>query len=230
MKSTSLNSIVWDMSIDSRETQKAWLRGILERTGLTPTHLARHARLNNTTLTRFLNSPHHKNALSTSTVAAIQEAVKNLTKNPSFYETKLTPINSSAQLARLGLSESDAEPYVPSSHDVSEVDAAVQAAIAGRSGVDPWLLRSRTLEGAGYLPGDILIISLNESPRPGDAVCVQVYDWSRMKAETVMRIYEPPFLMSAEQGVSRKPLLLDEERVVVRGVVLASIRARRNGL
>jgi SOS-response transcriptional repressor LexA len=93
----------------------------------------------------------------------------------------------------------------------------------------PWTLRSRALEVAGYLPGDVLIVDLNARPDDGDVVCAQVYE--RDNAETLFRIYEAPYLQAAtyQRGLF-KPLLVDGRRVVLRGVVVASIRPRLSQL
>jgi SOS-response transcriptional repressor LexA len=89
------------------------------------------------------------------------------------------------------------------------------------------VLRSRSLESAGYMPGDILMVDLNGRPEPGDVVCAQIYDRSG-KAETIFRIYEHPFLVAATlDGRLMKPHLVDNDRVVIRGVVIASLRERR---
>jgi SOS-response transcriptional repressor LexA len=89
------------------------------------------------------------------------------------------------------------------------------------------VLRSRCLEVAGYVPGDVLMVDMNAKPEQGDVVCAQVYD--RLgRAETVFRIFEDPFLVASSlDGTFFKPLLIDNERVVVRGVVVASFRDRR---
>jgi len=91
-------------------------------------------------------------------------------------------------------------------------------------GVDPWVMKSRALEHAGYLPGDILIVDLNAKPQDGDAVCAQIYDRNG-KTETAFRIYEYPFLIAASADPDlRRPVLVDNERASIRGVVMASIR------
>jgi transcriptional regulator with XRE-family HTH domain len=79
----------------------------------------------------------------------------------------------------------------------------------------------RALEGLGYLPGDIVIVDLDRKPAPGDVVCAQVYDLGRSEPETVMRIYEPPVLVAASFDEQlRRPLMVDDARVKIEGVVL----------
>lgn len=103
---------------------------------------------------------------------------------------------------------------------------AIDALIGDRPATDPWTLHTRALEGIGYLPGDILIVSLNMTPNAGQVVCAQEYRWSEGKADTIFRIYEPPYIVAASsEAAFRKPLLVDNDRVVIKGVVIASIRA-----
>lgn len=124
-----------------------------------------------------------------------------------------------------GLAETESARY--EAEPVSVVDGAIKALKGDRNGLDLWFLRSRCLEAAGYLPNDVLLVDLNARPNPGDIVCAQVYDRAG-KADTVFRIYEDPFLVSATLDRSLvKPLLIDNDRVVVRGVVIASFRERR---
>lgn len=121
-----------------------------------------------------------------------------------------------------GLGE-DAAPYDAS--DAGEVAAAVRALKSGSNTIDAWTLKTRALELEGYLPGDVVLVDLAAAPQPGDAVCAQVYDWQRMKAETVMRIYESAgavtlLLARSLDPQLHKPLVVDNERVIVKGVIL----------
>jgi AcrR family transcriptional regulator len=118
----------------------------------------------------------------------------------------------------------DAAPFVIGQGD-DPAATALRALIAGRNGIDPWTVKTRALELAGYLPGDVVLVDLNALPRPGDAVCAQVYDWPRMKAETVMRIFERAsavdlLLARSLDPAFATPLLADGERVVIKGVLL----------
>lgn len=176
--------------------------------------LARRTGKNPSTFSKFLNDPDKKALLDNSTVTLIEEA-----SGIKAYEHSLS--GKARGLAESESSRYDAEPMAPG-------NIAVDAMKAGRNGVDPWVLHSRCLETAGYMPGDVLIVDLNAKPGPGDVVCAQVYDRSG-KAETVFRIFEDPFLVAATMDASLiKPLLIDNDRVVVRGVVIASVRERKS--
>lgn len=59
---------------DPSEEQRAWLRTVLQQTKLAPTALAQRAGVAQPTITRFLNDPNAKHALSARTVAAVEKA------------------------------------------------------------------------------------------------------------------------------------------------------------
>jgi SOS-response transcriptional repressor LexA len=97
----------------------------------------------------------------------------------------------------------------------------------GHGNLDPWTLKSRALESAGYLPGDILLVALGETPVAGDIVCAQIYDWNAGKAQTVFRLFQPPYLIAATTEASLlRPHVVDDEKVVIKGVVMNSLRGR----
>lgn len=81
-----------------------------------------------------------------------------------------------------------------------------------------WAVRSRVLELAGYLPGDVIEFDMGRTPRAGEPVVAQVYDDDIGGADTVLRIYRPPFLTahSADPAVSQEPILLDQDGTAVK--------------
>ncbi len=186
--------------------QRRWLERVEEVTGLTTSEIARRAGKHHTTLTGFKNKP-ERGPLNSLTLQMISEA----TGVPLTEAARGTPAPS-------GMSE-EAEPYVATEDNAIAV--AIRALIGGRPGVDPWRLRTHALEDAGYKPGDLVIVDLNAEPKAGNAVCAQVYDWERGRAETIWRIFEPPYLIAATADRSlRKPLLVDNQQVAIKGVVL----------
>lgn len=62
-----------------RDTYKAatiaWLRKVLSETGLSPSELAKLAKVSSTTLTRPLNNPDHPHAIGGRTIAKVARAV-----------------------------------------------------------------------------------------------------------------------------------------------------------
>ena len=196
-----------------RKRHLDWVDFILKSRNWSRNRLSKEAGINPSTLTKFYNGRDGAGLLQSYTIEKIEKA----SGVPAF-ETSLPTV-------QRGLSEDESTRY--EAEPASHVPPAVDALRGNRNGVDPWVLRSRGLEAAGYLPGDILIVDLNAAPRSGDVVCAQVYDRAG-KAETVMRVYEHPFLVAATFDPSLfKPLLVDNDRVQVRGVVVASFRERR---
>lgn len=192
-----------------------WLRSLPALTGKSLSQVADEAGVARTTLYNKLR--HDDPGISTLNASIIERIVKHhRVAGPGG-----TPTPQGASVR--GFSE-DAAPFT-TTHANETAVAVLRALIAGRNGIDPWTLKTRALELAGYLPGDTVLVDLNASPRPGDAVCAQVYDWPRMKAETVMRIFERA--SAVDLLVARSldpafaaPLLVDGERVAIKGVVL----------
>lgn len=200
-----------------RRKQLAWINAILEHRGWNRTRLAREAGLDPSALSRFFNDKHNKAQLQTNSI----ERISSVGGIPP-YQTAPAPRVS-------GLAESEAEPLsIPLDTQYSEpFQLALNSIRRSRNGLDGWVMKSRALELEGYMPGDIVFVDLNERPRHGDAVCAQIYD-RHGKAETVFRIYEHPFLVSASTDpATRRPLLVDNNSVVIRGVIVSSIRPRR---
>lgn len=190
------------------QDQRAWIQGILDREGITPTELARRAGLDPSTLTRFMGGERDGHMLSARTVRKIEAVTVVKPPQPS------------------GMRE-DAVPYSAEAVPPSPLGAALAAMRSGRNGLDAWLVTSRKLEGLRIFEGDILMVDLNAEPRPGDVVCAQIYDWQHGGAQTVFRLYEPPFLLSGDMtGPARRPEAVDGRNIQVRGVVVARLSPR----
>lgn len=195
----------------TRAELKAWIEKIIAETGETASGLARKAGLATTTLTRFLAEDDGP-MLGMRSIAKIAHATR---RQPLGLAPAAAP-------AAGGLAEAEAEPYVASGGPVA---SAVAALVSGRNAADPWLLKSHALELAGYMPGDILIVDLAQVAQSGNVVCAVDYKFGNVKPETVFRIYEWPYLVAASSAPRlRKPLLVDNERVVIKGVIVASLR------
>lgn len=198
-----------------RRKQRDWLRDIIARHGIAPTRLAKAAGLTPTTITRKVNDPSDTTILSDANVAKIVAYLGE--PAPAFHGGVAAPA--------AGFRDREAEPYLAVPHDPL---ADAIARLTAHEGVDAWVLGSRALDYEGYRPGDILIVDLNGQPRAGDVVCAQLYDWQRPGGtQTAFRLYEPPYLVGAgPDDASRKPRLIDSENVVIKGVVLTSLRPR----
>jgi hypothetical protein len=195
-----------------RRKQLAWVNATLLANGWKPTNLARISGFDPSTLSRFLADPLNKAQLNSTVVQKIALA------------GGIPPYLTEPPTQQRGFAESEATPYVAE-------DNAIAAAVAGFQvqgpAIDAWVMKSRALEFAGYLPGDVLVVDMNATPRDGDTVCAQLYD-RQGQAETAFRIYEKPFLVAASADAAlRRPVLIDGERAIVRGVVVASLRNRK---
>ncbi len=198
----------------NREQLRSWLRRVLAETNLTATAVARKSGVAQTTITRFLSNDDGP-IISNRTVAKIENATGIFVSNmPS--------------TAHAGFGEVEGVPYTVEDDASTPINKAIAALIDGRPAADPWILKTRAIEGAGYGFDDIAIVDLNAKPAAGDAVCAQVYSWSEGRADTIFRLYEPPFLVSTSAAKQfRKPHLVDGDRVIIKGVLTECIKLRR---
>jgi transcriptional regulator with XRE-family HTH domain len=201
-----------DSSTKPTPDHRQYVRSIIAKSGWNQTELARRAGIDPSTLSRFLAST-SAGLLRPSTIQRL-EHVSGLSVDGK-------ELSDSAS----GFAESDAVP-LPAPSD-ERLKNAIAALTCGRGPVDAWTLKSRSVEQAGYRSGDILLVRLGETALTGDLVCAQVFDWARSKAETVFRIFAPPFLVAATPDPGLYPPHdTSNDKVLIKGVVIASIRMR----
>lgn len=201
--------------------QHSYIERVMQRTGWSQTELAARAGLDPSTLSRFLASAGTGRALRSTTIRKI-EAVAGIPLRESDEEPGVT------QPAAGVFAEQEAEPLDASRRP--SLRAVIETLSMGRGNVDPWVLKGTALEGAGYRAGDILLVALGETPLAGDVVCAQVYDWAAARAETVFRLFQPPYLVAAcFDPKLMRPLVVDGAKVAIRGVVVTTIRGRGGG-
>jgi transcriptional regulator with XRE-family HTH domain len=203
----------------TRDEIASWIKEVLAKTGDTPSALARKAGLATTTITRFLNDP-----------GSPMLSLRSMAKIAHVAGVATVPGAPSASPPSVGFAEAEGEPFHVTNAD-TPVDRAIRALISQRNAADPWILRTRAIEALGYLVGDIVIVDLNCKPISGDAVCAQSYNWEKGQAITIFRIYEPPYLVAATLDTAlsaalRKPLLVDNDRVIIKGVITDELRSR----
>ncbi|PJN95096.1 hypothetical protein CNY89_10525 [Amaricoccus sp. HAR-UPW-R2A-40] len=115
----------------------------------------------------------------------------------------------------------------PAAPNVLQRLAESIASVASRPGFDLWQVRDRSMQTAGYLPGDFMLVrELGDEGADilhvGDAVIAQVLSPVSGEAETVFRRFDPPFLMPSSLDPEDKPVLgIDAQ---IRGKVVASWR------
>jgi hypothetical protein len=195
--------------------QRVWLEEIIKATGKSASQIAEASGVSDTTLTRLLNNPDYEGTLSQLTIDRVKETFS--VPGPEEYA------GGTGRRPKV-LSFSEAE-RVAISGGATPLERVLKELTAGRNGADAWRLKTDALAAAGYLPGDVLIVDLNQVAAPQDAVCAQVHDWKGGGAETVWRVFTPPFLVGAAlDRTAYKPLLVDNDRVIIKGVVVAMFR------
>ncbi len=191
------------------ETIRSWLLEVLRITGMKPTPLAKQAGLAPSTLLRALD-PDQPSALERRSIKKIVDTFgvpgpylpdAPAHRPPGFAEAELL------------------EPDGPVALFAGEPMTANQFVR---------VVNTRALDLAGYVPRDDILLDMAETPSAGDIVAAQVYNLARGTAETVLRIYDPPYLTlrSTDPGAQAKPLLVDTERVKIMAVAIKVLRRR----
>jgi AraC-like DNA-binding protein len=195
-----------------RARQLAWLREVERATGKSLSRIAAEAGVSSNLLTRFVSAD--KGTLSPVTVLAVSRSTGLLT--PDEMPEDIEGFEEGRRLEPRAL-EQRSKP----------VAAAIALLVGDNPDAAPWLLNTRALEDVGYLPGDVVVVDAHVKPADGDAVCAQIY--SRGSAETVFRLYVPPYYLVAASSDPRlrEPLMVDGKRVAVYGTIIASFRMRR---
>lgn len=196
-----------DVPTEAREIIRLWLARELDRHGWKPAQLAKQAKTSASTVYRALEDG-----------GTFTPNARTLKKFADALGSAMPPGFAT------GFAETEAEPF---RYDAGEdFNSFIKAYVSGRTGVDPWVLRTRALDLLGYLPGDVVILDLNAAWRPKDIVCAQ---WWRpgagSRTETIWRQYEPPYLVSisSDRSIQR---LIHEDAVDQKGAVIASFRPR----
>lgn len=200
------------MALDQRET-KEWLKAIAVYMNLSPSQLALNSGMAASTLTRYLND-------NTNSVGITQGSLEKVARYSGFRPNQMPG------RLRAGFAEADAVPFQQDDQPFpSWVKSAVTAAKAGRNGIEAWLMKSAALDAVGLMPGDIVIFDQNSRAKTGDVVLAQIVDQVSGTAETVMRLYQAPFLLTHSMRMGpQRPEQVDEERVSIAGVSIGTIR------
>lgn len=201
------------MAKPTQQATRDWVLAVLKATGWSPHRLATEAGVSPSTVHRALNDPRF---VTKDTTLAKLAAAAN-TNKPARHRSVAHP----------GILGGFAE---PEAIFVSPDEFATEYAIRLMDGEAVWRLNSRAIELAGYRPGDYLLVSQHVTARAGDAVCVQLYNLQLGSAETVFRIFEPPFVdvRSMDPTISSTPQLVDNHRAMIWGTVRLSLRVRRD--
>lgn len=216
------------MPTGDRETARLhrdWLQRLSNLTGKSLTKLASEAGLAVSTLTR----PVKEGDAGTSTLHA--RTIDKLSAHTGVAPPALTEAGHAGLGRPMRAFNEDLGRFVPDAEN--ELKEAVAALIAGRSNVEPWQVKTRALELAGYLPDDIVLIDREAPPRLGAIVSARVNIGRGQGAgEAVLRIYEragaADVLVAASMDPAwRQPIPIDD-RVAVTGVVTGMVRPAKH--
>lgn len=193
---------------------RAWLEDVIHRTGLKPTPLAKAAGLAPSTLLRALDEENPGSLERRS----IEKIVQKFNVPPP---TMFGQPAASAPTRASGFGEPELVALVD--------DAPERVGGMLKSTQGEWVIKGRALELAGYLPGDVVRADSAIPPRSRDIVVAQIVDPKLGTAETILRVYEPPYLVTetADPAARRKPLPVDGDTVSIWGVVILAVRARK---
>lgn len=196
--------------------QRAYLRDTAKELRMTLSGMATALELSPSTFTRFMKEPDtSEKTLSATTMSKVEQLRQANSDSP-------VPTQAQGQWQAF---HEEAEHFVITANFDDLLSQALKSLIGDRVGIDPWTLRTRALELEGFMPGDVVLVDLNATPQPGDAVCAQVYDRGHNKAETVMRMYQNagPVNLLVPRTMDPGPhptLVVDNDRVLIRGVLL----------
>lgn len=201
------------MQQSQRET-KAWIEAVARHMNLSPSKLALQSGMAASTVTRYLND-------GTGTIGISQKSLERISQFSG------VPVHRMPGERPNGFQEDDAIPLDRSETVTDRTRRAVDAIADGRNHVFPLEMKGWALDMQGILPGDVLIFDMNARPKPDDVVCVQRVDWTSGEADTLVRIYKPPMVIahSAKLGPIAS-LMVDEDQVSIRGVMIGAIRIR----
>ncbi len=136
------------------------------------------------------------------------------------YEAKIHP-------KITAFSEEEASPFIFAGDSGNIMEATLKAIASSSNSVDLWVLKTGSLAAMGYTPGMVIVVDREATPRNGDCVCAQKYDFRRGTAETIFRVYRTPYLLTAftseEPGA---PEIVDNENIVVMGVIVGGCHLR----
>lgn len=192
-----------------REAQQAYVREILAKTGWSMRRLAEEAKIATASLPRFLNNKLYTGLLSTATLAKLHKA------------SGVSP--PAAIMGAPAPAGTEVEPVYTDDPIVASIRHAAPNALL-------LLQRSDVMAAAGLAMGDILVIDTSLPPAAGDIVLADIAEDGQR--QIVTRLYYAPYLVAAPldaltRGTSRRPLLIDNDRVRVSGVVTDIIRKNR---
>lgn len=197
-----------------RDQQIAWLKHIERTSAKTLTDIARASGISPSTFSKLLGNE-EGHTLTAKTVARIEAA----TGVPA-YESNVIP-------KIVAFSEEEARPYVFDARTENALEQVLRDFVAKSNSIDLWELKTNNLAALGLTRGMVVIVDREAVPRARDNVVAQRYDTRRGTAETLFRNFRPPYLITAPTlGEPSTPEIVDGEKVVIMGVIVAAFHIR----
>lgn len=199
-----------DTSDSWQPAYKEWIERICAQNNVTATEIARRIGASPSSITRQIR-PEWTRRPSLDILRRISNA----------FRTPIPTVLIGTAPAIPGFGEPDAVP-VPFDHSEGEDFDA---------NLSDWEIRSNSLAAMGCVAGDMIRFDARIAPVAGDIVIAQVYKVGAAGADTVMRLYMPPYLMAAEIGQpSIRPIVVDAdgERVRIMGTMVRRWSLRRS--
>ncbi|MGN8170466.1 helix-turn-helix domain-containing protein [Agrobacterium sp. 22117] len=194
----------------TREQIRDWLQSIMTERNMSPIELAKFAGVSPTTVYRAIDV-NSEFTTTTKTLEKIATAVGRQPPGPTYLDADhIKPWNSVSGLEAVDVPNGLILP--------AALDHHFQA----------YRILDRSLELEGYLPGDIVVIDEDVAPSAGDIVCVDLSGQRPGGSSRVLRLFEPPYLMSRsiDRRIEPAPILLDRS-VEIRGTATAMLREMR---
>lgn len=187
---------------ETRDTLVTWLEAVLRETGWSQTKLASVAGLDQSTINRFLSDEDRAGGMRASTIAKIVRA-----------SGIAPPAGLGAPVK--GFGESEVVPFSGPHDRAITPDHSI------------WIVNTRSLAAAGFHEGDSFLLDMAAEPMEGEFVLANVYALDGLSAVTVLRLYQPPFLLNPAVGFASKPEYVDNVRVKIMGVIIERWRKLR---
>lgn len=193
------------------------LRSAVERSGLSSREIARRARLSENLVSQLLKSP-----TRSPRVDSVVAVAKVLGVSPAWLVTGETD-NSAGDSVAL-------EPWTPPDPGGQRQDLAARrerllSTLAPQAQRPAGFRLGRDHHAFGLFTGDVLVIDLKMPASPGDLVVATTADMQNGTARTELRRFLPPYLLSPDPHEPDPQMVVDGQRTVVMGPVLASFRA-----
>lgn len=199
-----------ELKQELRGRQRGWLQELVKVTGKSASQIAAECGVSDTTLTRLLHNPDYTGTLSQLTIDKIKDTLR------------VSGPEETGRRGMLGLSEAE---ILDVAVETAAITRVLKVILVSHAEAVAWRLKTAALEAVGYLPGDIVVVDPHATPQVQDAVSAQVHDFRGGGVETVWRVFMPPYLVGASHDrTAYKPLLIDNDRVIVKGVIVESFR------